>query len=123
MVRIEGPNCAHVNYAASFPKAYLSGMKWILQVFSAFDEPDTNKKVMKVGKHVREIAEEAIKKYSRHDVKGYLSELKKAYSQLERMMLDLAQCLSRKESEKMPHMSQTPADNLRQRRPYKFKAD
>ncbi|KAI1704103.1 hypothetical protein DdX_14466 [Ditylenchus destructor] len=41
MVRIEGPNCAHV--------------------FSAFDEPDTNKKVMQVGEHVREIAEEAIK--------------------------------------------------------------
>ncbi|KAI1699101.1 hypothetical protein DdX_17531 [Ditylenchus destructor] len=50
MVQVETPRCAHINYAAAFPKAYR--MKWALRVFSAFHDPDTNAKVMKAGEHI-----------------------------------------------------------------------
>ncbi|KAI1703493.1 hypothetical protein Ddc_16514 [Ditylenchus destructor] len=98
MVKVEAPRCGHINYAASFPKAYLSGMKWALRVFSGFDDPDTNAKVKKAGEHIALFANMAIEKYKKHDVKGYLTELKNSNDQLQKVLTNLDECMKKEES-------------------------
>ncbi|KAI1691159.1 hypothetical protein DdX_22058 [Ditylenchus destructor] len=98
MVQVEAPRCAHINYAAAFPKAYLSGMKWAMRVFSAFHDPDTNAKVMKAGEHIAPFANMAMEKYKNHDVKGYLTELKNSNEKLQKVMTSLEECIKEEES-------------------------